>query len=79
MHPWYHRPTFWSRWGPLGLLTRLAGGTVPSRKTSGMTMMPEGFLFEDLGPLERMGKGRDKTEAEEARLKRERPSGCPFA
>jgi hypothetical protein len=75
--PYYNPGTFWNRWGPEGLLTRLLGGHVPG--SGGEELKPEGFRFEDLGPAAAVGKGKAEMAGWEERLKRERPSGCPFA
>ena len=74
--PWYHKATFWSRWGPMGLFTWVLGGKVPGSETR---TMPEGFLFEELGPAAKMWKGKKVTDSHEKRLRAERMSGCPFA
>ncbi|OAA65910.1 hypothetical protein SPI_02697 [Niveomyces insectorum RCEF 264] len=98
LEPWYNRPTVWNRWGPMALLTRALGGTVPGNRRhreeqqqpggkaaaaatsfDGVTFLPEGFLFEDIGPFNRMGSGVAEGAAEEARLRTARSSGCPFA
>lgn len=73
--PYYNKPTLRARWGPMALLTRLCGGQVPGKAET----MPEGFLATDLGPKNRMGKGAEDMEVEMARMKKTRPSGCPFA
>ncbi|ROW07939.1 hypothetical protein VMCG_03426 [Cytospora schulzeri] len=73
--PYYNKPTFRARWGPMALLTRMCGGSVPG----GTGTMPEGFIATDLGPMNRMGKGMEDMEVEMARMKKSRPSGCPFA
>lgn len=73
--PYYNKPTFRARWGPGALLTRLCGGYVPGEKGT----MYEGFLATDLGPKNRMGKGMEEMEPDMARMKKNRPSGCPFA
>ncbi|KAB5578136.1 hypothetical protein GE09DRAFT_1088621 [Coniochaeta sp. 2T2.1] len=77
VQPYYSAPTFWTRWGPEGLLTRLLGGNLPG--SGGDKLMPQGFLFEDIGPMATMGKGKGEMEEWEERLRRERPSGCPFS
>lgn len=42
-------------------------------------MKPEGFLFEDLGPIRKMGKGTEQA-VEMAELVRKRAgTGCPFS
>ncbi|GKT41410.1 mycophenolic acid synthesis protein B [Colletotrichum spaethianum] len=74
VHPYYNPATVWNRWGPIGLATRLLGGTVPGPEK----MMPQGFLFEDIGPREKMGKGSaEMTQCVEA-LKSRRRDACPF-
>lgn len=73
--PYYNKPTFSSRWGPMALLLRLYGGKVPGEAGT----LPEGFLPTDLGPEYKMGKGMKDMEVDTARMKRSRSSGCPFA
>ncbi|TPX07452.1 uncharacterized protein E0L32_002078 [Thyridium curvatum] len=75
VHPWYYKPTLWSQWGPMGLMTRLVGGTLPGAHGD----MAKGFLTEDIGPWNRMGRGALEMGADEERLRKERVSACPFA
>lgn len=75
--PYYYAGTFWSRWGPEALLTRALGGFVPGAEPE--KLMPQGFLFEDIGPVTLMGKHKAEMAGWEERLKKERPSGCPFS
>ena len=77
VQPYYWAGTFWDRWGPEALLTRLLGGHVPG--SGGEKLMPQGFLFEDIGPAALMGKHKAEMAGWEERLKQERPSGCPFS
>lgn len=73
--PWYIRPTFLARWGPEAWIQRLWGGSVPGDADK---FKPEGFLFEDIGPERRMGKGVDN-QVELKRLEAMRgPSESPF-
>jgi len=74
-YPWYIRPTFKKRWGPLALLTRLRGGVLPGDDAA---FMPEGFLSRELGPMGLKGKGQEEVEEEVRRLGREGGGGCPF-
>ncbi len=76
VEPWYNRATFWNRWGPEALITRVLGGLVPG--SGGEKMLPHGFLFEDIGPFHKMGKGLEAMEIEEERLRKARSAGCPF-
>lgn len=75
VHPWYNRASFWTRWGPLALATRILGGTVPGSER----MLPEGFLITDIGPRDKMGKGGEAVEAWAERLKGERLGACPYS
>lgn len=59
--PWYVPKTIWSRWGLDALFTRLAGGKLPG--DDGAKWMPNGFIFEEIGPQKTMGKGVDETNA----------------
>ncbi|KAL7792518.1 hypothetical protein V8C37DRAFT_380582 [Trichoderma ceciliae] len=76
--PWYTPVTFWSCWGPAALLQRAFGLKVPG--DGGEAMKPDGFLFEDLGPRDKVGKGVDET-ARLARVAQTKVSvsACPFA
>ena len=75
MEPLYVRPTVWNRWGPVALFTRLMGGHVPGAPQ----FVPEGYLFEEIGPKGLAGKGLAAMQAWEDKMGRERPSGCPFS
>lgn len=52
-HPWYVKPTFWNRWGPGALLTRLRCGGVPGDPA----YYPGGYLSSELGPESFREKG----------------------
>lgn len=73
-YPYYNKPTFWNRWGPMALVWRAIGGTVPGDKK----WHPQGYVFEEVGPNKLAGKGKDKTDEWEQRLKVQRTPGCPF-
>lgn len=75
VHPYYNPATFWSRWGPMSLVTRLLGGTVPGPER----MMPQGFLFEDIGPKDKIGKGLAELAEGVEMLKGRRRGACPFS
>ncbi|GKT92317.1 dephospho-CoA kinase [Colletotrichum tofieldiae] len=75
VHPYYNPATVWNRWGPVGLVTRLLGGTVPGPEN----MMPQGFLLEDIGPQEKMGKGSAEMAQGVEMLKGRRRGACPFS
>ncbi|PMB73034.1 hypothetical protein BM221_000452 [Beauveria bassiana] len=75
--PWYTRVSLWTRWGPEALLVRATGGQIPG--DGGQEMLPEGFLFTDLGPRPKMGKGIEDTQRWEQVVKTTvSPSACPF-
>ncbi|OAA47250.1 67 kDa myosin-cross-reactive antigen family protein [Beauveria brongniartii RCEF 3172] len=75
--PWYTRVSLWTRWGPEALLVRATGGQIPG--DGGKEMLPEGFLFTDLGPRPKMGKGIEDTQRWEQVVKTTvSPSACPF-
>jgi hypothetical protein len=75
VHPYYAKPTFWNRWGPEALLTRLFGGEVPGSEK----FLPKGYKFEEIGPEKMANRGKDVTDKFEERLKVERTPGCPFS
>ncbi|PNY20893.1 Uncharacterized protein TCAP_07311 [Tolypocladium capitatum] len=77
--PWYAPATRWARWGPVALVTRATGGMVPG--DGGAEMKPEGFLFEDIGPRYKMGKGVEQMAQmeEQVRVVTTRTGSCPFA
>lgn len=74
VEPHYVKATAWNRWGPEGWIVRLLGGFVPGDK-----YMSQGFLFEDIGPEAKRGKGKAEMAEWEAILKEQRTSGCPFS
>ncbi|KZL85665.1 hypothetical protein CI238_10155 [Colletotrichum incanum] len=75
VHPYYNPATVWNRWGPVALVTRLLGGMVPGPEN----MMPQGFLLEDIGPQEKMGKGSAEMAQGVEMLKGRRRGACPFS
>ncbi len=75
--PWYVPPTLSMRWGLDSFLTRLAGGTLPGDE--GVRFMPEGFLFEELGPQKTMGEGVAETnQLSEPAAKKASAPAVPF-
>ncbi|KAJ6781785.1 hypothetical protein PWT90_10249 [Aphanocladium album] len=75
--PWYMRVSLWARWGPEALLTWATGGQIPG--DGGKEMLPEGFLFTDLGPRPKMGKGVEETQRWEHVVRTTvSASACPF-
>ncbi|KAI6783930.1 uncharacterized protein J7T54_001806 [Emericellopsis cladophorae] len=51
--PWYNPVTIWTRWGPEAWLNWSLGTPIPGDQA----LMPQGFLWQDLGPEKRMGTG----------------------
>ncbi|KAM0255728.1 hypothetical protein ACHAQJ_005482 [Trichoderma viride] len=76
--PWYSPATFWSRWGPEAWFRRAFGLKIAG--DGGDAMKPNGFLFEVIGPRNKMGQGMDETAllAKVAQTK-VALAGCPFA
>jgi hypothetical protein len=77
VHPYYNKPGFWNRWGPTAWAVYLLGGDVPGSK--GDLYIPEGYVFEEVGPKNMKNKGLEEMKAFEKKLAEERPLGCPFA
>ena len=76
-YPFYLSPTLWSRWGPRAWTVWLAGGKLPGDDPE--EFMPLGYSFDDLGPVGKMGLGKEEMRVDaEALLKADR-GGCPFA
>ncbi|KAK9327259.1 hypothetical protein V1520DRAFT_299690 [Lipomyces starkeyi] len=76
-HPYYNKPGLLNRWGPEGWLVWALGGDVPGSR--GDRYIPQGYLFEEVGPNIMKNKGLEETRAWEEKLRVERPVGCPFA
>ncbi|KAK4444002.1 hypothetical protein QBC34DRAFT_415993 [Podospora aff. communis PSN243] len=78
-YPWYVKPTFWNRWGPGAILTRLTGGVVPGDPQ----YIPGGYLASELGPEKMRGKGdaemeKNRAELRERTRRRIATGGCPM-
>jgi hypothetical protein len=78
-YPWYVKPTFWNRWGPGALATRLMGGVVPGDPA----YLPSGYVISQLGPEKLKGKGeaemeRNREELRERTRRRIAAGGCPM-
>lgn len=76
VHPFYNAPTFWNRWGPMALVTRLLGGIVPD--SNAKELYPNGYLIEEVGPTNRLGRGSEEMKAGIERLEGMKRGGCPF-
>ncbi len=75
--PYYVQPGFFNRWGLEGWFVRAFGADVPGSK--GDLYIPQGYLFEELGPKAVHSMGKVEMDAWEEKLGMERPAGCPFA
>lgn len=74
--PYYIKPTFWNRWGPMAWLTRILGRPVPGDK--GDKYYPHGYSIQDVGPKYFEGKGLKAAEKMMEELKGHRTGKCPF-
>ncbi|KAI2733497.1 hypothetical protein CBS147332_512 [Penicillium roqueforti] len=74
--PYYVKPTFWNRWGPMALLTRAIGRAVPGDE--GDKYYPTGYSVADIGPKYFEGKGRKQLEETLVEFKEYRTGKCPF-
>ncbi|KAI0102693.1 hypothetical protein GGR51DRAFT_284199 [Nemania sp. FL0031] len=74
--PYYIKPTLWNRWGPTAWAIWLYGGKVPGDNPE--EYMPQGYLWTDIGPRNRMGLGVEEMEVDVKRLKARSRGGCPF-
>ncbi|EAA33961.2 hypothetical protein GE21DRAFT_2972 [Neurospora crassa] len=70
LDPWYVKPTFWKRWGPSALLSRLAGAPVPGDGDS--RFQPEGYHIHEVGPEKLRGQGKEEIEEMVKDLERRR-------
>ncbi|KAI1088650.1 hypothetical protein F5B19DRAFT_413547 [Rostrohypoxylon terebratum] len=74
--PFYIKPTLWNRWGPGAWAVWAYGGKVPGDDPE--QYMPQGYLFSDIGPRNRIGTGINEAEADAERIRASGWSGCPF-
>ncbi|KAH8696283.1 hypothetical protein BGW36DRAFT_298599 [Talaromyces proteolyticus] len=77
-HPYYVEATFWNRWGPAAWFTWILGGVLPGGK-NGEKYMPGGYLFHEVGPNQKKGKGQEEMNAWKTKISDSRPSTCPFS
>ncbi|KAI1174815.1 hypothetical protein F4777DRAFT_366767 [Nemania sp. FL0916] len=74
--PFYIKPTISNRWGPKAWAIWLYGGKLPGDDPE--EYMPQGYLWTDMGPKNRMGLGGEEMEADVKRLRATSRGGCPF-
>lgn len=74
-HPYYVKPTVYSRWGPAALYSRMIGGKLPGDE--GCKYYPDGYVISEVGPDAQRGKGKDFMDLQKERIAKAR--GCPMA
>ncbi|KAI3528260.1 hypothetical protein CSPX01_16360 [Colletotrichum filicis] len=74
-HPYYVKPSFWWRWSPSALYTRLIGGHLPGDE--GSKYHPDGYTIPEVGPDAQRCKGKEYMERTRERISQAR--GCPMA
>lgn len=76
--PWYVKPSFWNKFGPIALLFRLLGAKPAGSK--GDRFFPQGYDLWNIGPDPNYGKGREDMESTVKLVKtRAAAGGCPFS
>ncbi|PWY89791.1 hypothetical protein BO70DRAFT_285156 [Aspergillus heteromorphus CBS 117.55] len=74
--PYYVKPTFRNRWGPVAWLTWVLGRPLPG--DDGSKYYPQGYYTPDVGPKYFEGKGRRDMEDTMKELEATRRGQCPF-
>ncbi|KAJ5717014.1 hypothetical protein N7488_002660 [Penicillium malachiteum] len=74
--PYYIKPTFWNRWGPMAWLTWALGHPLPGDE--GDKYRPTGYHIQDIGPKFFEGKGQEAIEETMKELEITRTGKCPF-
>ncbi|TGJ82698.1 hypothetical protein E0Z10_g6076 [Xylaria hypoxylon] len=75
-YPFYIKPTLWNRWGPKAWAIWIYGGKVPGDNPE--EYMPQGYLWTDMGPKNRMGLGAEEMEVDVKMMRATGRGGCPF-
>jgi len=75
LRPWYIKPTFWSRWGPISWLVRAIGGKIPGNEK----YHPHGYDLRTIGPELQIGKGLEEMDVNVELLKVRSFTQCPFS
>lgn len=75
-YPFYLKPTFWNRWGPMAWVTWLAGGKLPGDDS--MEFRPQGYSFDTVGPPKKEHKGKEEMLKTVDELLSSERGGCPF-
>ena len=74
--PYYVKPTFRNRWGPVAWLTWALGRPLPGDE--GSKYYPQGYYTPDVGPKYFEGKGRRGMGEIMKELETTRRGQCPF-
>lgn len=75
-YPFYVKPTLWNRWGVGAWVVWLLGGKLPGDDAD--RFLPEGFLFEEVGPIAQKNLGKDEMAIDAQKMLRSGRGGCPF-
>ncbi|EEY20995.1 conserved hypothetical protein [Verticillium alfalfae VaMs.102] len=75
VHPYYIPATLWTRFGPMSWLTRAVGGFPPGD----VDMLPQGYLFEEVGPASEVGEGVEEMADGVEALRARKRGRCPFS
>ncbi|KAF3342591.1 hypothetical protein VD0002_g5584 [Verticillium dahliae] len=75
VHPYYIPATLWARFGPMSWLTRAVGGFPPGD----VDMLPQGYLFEEVGPAREVGQGVEEMADGVEALRARKRGRCPFS
>jgi hypothetical protein len=76
--PWYVKPSFWNKFGPVAMLFRLLGAKPAGSK--GDRFFPQGYDLWNIGPEPNYGKGREDMQSTVKLVKaRAAGGGCPFS
>ena len=76
-HPWYVKPSFEARWAPRAWLTWILRRKLPG--DDGNKYAPEGYTFDEVGPVAVKGKGNAEMAITRSRLIQQNRGGCPFS
>ncbi|KAI8629833.1 hypothetical protein F5Y19DRAFT_484749 [Xylariaceae sp. FL1651] len=76
-HPWYAAPSYKGRWGILAWITWAIGKE--KDRVGAKKFIPEGYLLTEVGPHEKVGKGKREMQDTAIDLAAKDPHRCPFA
>ncbi|KAI8630331.1 hypothetical protein F5Y19DRAFT_484207 [Xylariaceae sp. FL1651] len=76
--PWYVKTSLFDRWGPVAWILR-ANGNANNLTLDDAKFIPEGYLIDDVGPANRVGKGHDEMRDNVSTLGLNSPARCPFS